>query len=237
MPGTAIKGLLFDKDGTLLDFHATWLPAYRSAAHMVAREALRPATGEDLLALGGYDHGADRFDPGSLLACGTTAEIARLWASEAGLDDVVRLEAGLEAIFHREAAARAVPVTGLFPLFQRLAGRGLVLGIATMDSERLARTTADSFGIDSFLSFVCGYDSGFGQKPDAGMVEAFCRSTGLDAASIAVIGDTPHDLHMGRAAGAGLVVGVLSGASAREALEAHCDQVLDNVLGLESIIG
>lgn len=27
-----IHGILFDKDGTLLDFCATWIPAYRAAA-------------------------------------------------------------------------------------------------------------------------------------------------------------------------------------------------------------
>ena len=26
-----IRGILFDKDGTLLDFCATWIPAYRGA--------------------------------------------------------------------------------------------------------------------------------------------------------------------------------------------------------------
>ena len=35
----AIRGILFDKDGTLLDFWATWLPAYRSSAEKIAGSA------------------------------------------------------------------------------------------------------------------------------------------------------------------------------------------------------
>ena len=31
-----IKGILFDKDGTLVDFRATWLPRYRGAAAELA---------------------------------------------------------------------------------------------------------------------------------------------------------------------------------------------------------
>ena len=51
-----------------------------------------------------------------------------------------------------------------------------------------------------------------------------------------VVGDTLRDLHMGRAAGAGLVVGVLSGAGSRELLEPHCDHVIDDVHALESLL-
>ena len=37
--GDKIKGIVFDKDGTLLDFHATWVP--RALAAVVAVAALR----------------------------------------------------------------------------------------------------------------------------------------------------------------------------------------------------
>ena len=53
---------------------------------------------------------------------------------------------------------------------------------------------------------------------------------------VLVVGDTLHDLHMGRAAGAGVVVGVLSGTGTRELLAPHCDYVIDDVLALESVL-
>jgi phosphoglycolate phosphatase len=43
-------------------------------------------------------------------------------------------------------------------------------------------------------------------------------------------------MHMGRAAGAGMVVGVLTGAGTREILEPHCDHVIEDVFALESIL-
>ena len=107
---------------------------------------------------------------------------------------------------------------------------------STMDSEALARHTVSSLDIDAHLDFVCGYDSGFGTKPEPGMVEAFCARLSMRPAEVLVVGDTLRDLHMGRAAGAGLVVGVLSGAGNRELLAPHCDHVLESVLALESVI-
>jgi phosphoglycolate phosphatase len=81
----AIRGILFDKDGTLLDFHASWMPAYRTAADAVSRAVGRPGLADQLLAIGGYDHETGRCKPGMALASGTNRDIARLWAKECGL--------------------------------------------------------------------------------------------------------------------------------------------------------
>jgi phosphoglycolate phosphatase len=232
----AIKGILFDKDGTLLDFHATWMPAYLSASKIISRDAGRPELAHHLLEIGGYDHDSGRCDPGSPLGSGSNEDIARLWAKACGLEDAAPLETSLAETFAREVMACAVPVGDLAGLFTRLTKRGLRLGIATMDSESLAHDTVSMLAIGGYLSFVCGCDSGFGMKPGPGMVEAFCLRLSLQPAEVAVVGDTLHDLHMGRAAGAGLVVGVLSGAGTREVLESHCDHLLEDVLALESVI-
>ena len=64
-----IRGILFDKDGTLIDFRGQWLPAYRAAVTMLT-EGDR-AKAERLLRLAGYDPGSNYLHPASPLACGT----------------------------------------------------------------------------------------------------------------------------------------------------------------------
>ena len=234
MPDQRIAGLLFDKDGTIIDFFQTWASAYEQAAHHVARGDA--ALAERLLMLGGRDPATKRYIPASPLASGTNEQITRLWAEAAGHADVEGLNLHLNRFYREHALANARPVTDLVNLFGRLRSRGLKLGLATMDSAASAEAQLETFGVRRLMDFVCGYDSGFGHKPGPGMVEAFCRSTKLASGAVAVIGDSPHDMDMAHSAGAGLAVGVLTGVSPRELLTLHADIVLESIAELETAL-
>jgi phosphoglycolate phosphatase len=233
----AIRGILFDKDGTLVDFFETWIPAYRAASDMASAVAGDCTLGDRLLRLGGYDPVTGALDPDSILASGTTLEICDLWAAESGVPDRRKLSRKLHQEMEEHVIARPVPVAhGIADLFRRLADRGLVLGMATMDGEAVARATANAFDLSGFLSFISGYDSGYGSKPAPGMVRAFCAVAGLSPADIVVVGDTDRDINMARAAGAGLAVAVLTGATPREGLAPIADRVIASVFDIESVL-
>src|SRR5689334_11022984 len=136
MTTPAIRGVLFDKDGTLIDFFATWGPAYEEAAHDLAGGDATLA--ERLMALGGWDRTTKRFGPQSPLAAGTNAEIGRLWGEAVGHADHRALTEKLDRFFREHAVANARPVTDLVNLFGRLRSHGLKVGLATMDSSAAA---------------------------------------------------------------------------------------------------
>lgn len=229
-----LEAILFDKDGTLVDFFATWVPAYRAAAELGGKLAGRPGVAGELLRAGGYDLGSGQIDPFSLLAGATTAEICDFWCAFLGRAGDRLLSARLHEAMDQHASRFAVPVgPGLGGLLERLRARGIALGMATMDSEFVARATAEALGLDASLDFLCGYDSGHGAKPGPGMVLAFCAATGLAPEQVMVVGDTDRDMGMARAAGAGLAVGVLGGASPRDALAPLSDCIIDDVFALE----
>ena len=127
-------------------------------------------------------------------------------------------------------------VPGLEEVIDRLKARGYTLGIATSDSQAGAHASLAHFGVLELMDFVAGYDSGHGQKPGPGQVHGFCAATGLVPQEVAVVGDNLHDLEMGRSAGAGLVVGVLTGTGERAHLAPHADHVLDSIAGLEALL-
>ena len=61
------------------------------------------------------------------------------------------------------------------------------------------------------------------------MILGFCEHAGLEPAAVAMVGDSAHDLDAGRAAGAGLLVGVLTGPATRADLQPMADVVLDDI--------
>ena len=106
------------------------------------------------------------------------------------------------------------------------------LGVATMDDEASAVKTLQAMGCLDRFDFVCGADSGFGVKPEPGMVEAFCRQCNLSPEHTAMVGDSPRDLKMGRNAGVGLTIGVLTGTTGSAALADNADHIFQNISGL-----
>ncbi len=229
----SIRGILFDKDGTLLDYDATWLPLNKQAALQAAGgDAL---LAERLLVASGYDPEKDSHLPNSLLVSASNDQIAGSWAALLGADPV-ELTARITGVFEASSATTAVAVPGMAAVVATLKARGLHLGVATNDSEDSAYASLQPFGVLDHFSFVAGYDSGHGGKPGPGMVTAFCAATGLAPAAIAVVGDSHHDMEMGRSAGAGLLVGVLTGTGGRDDLAPHAHHVIDSIVELEALL-
>ena len=228
------KGIVFDKDGTLLDFNATWMPVYRYASLEFSNN--NQSLADELLSQHGYDPGARRFTGGSLLAAGNTDEIAHAWAAQLAVADdeaeVESMSARLNQIFQQQGALSATPVQGLKPTLRHLKSTGMKLGVATSDSYQGIHNTLKSFDVISEFDFLCGYDSGHGVKPEAGMVLAFCQAMALDPTEVIVVGDNSHDIEMGKNAGVGYCIGVLTGTSTRDELEALADIVFDDITDL-----
>ena len=232
-PRSLIRGIVFDKDGTLLDYEASWRPINARAARLASRgdEALASR----LLALGGADPQGGSVAADSLLAAGTAAEIARGWVAGGAPFEEATLTVELDRLF-LEAAAAVVPVTDLASLFAGLKARRLRLGIASSDNEAAIRAMSERFGISELTDYVAGYDSGHGAKPGPGMVQGFCHAVGLAPAEVAVVGDNAHDIAMARSAGAALAVGVLTGTGTREMLSGLADICLDSIVALEAAL-
>ena len=228
--GHRIRGVLFDKDGTLFDFEATWnVWAAMMLADLAGGDPDRAA------ALGvrmGYDLAARRFDPASPVIAGTPDDIVRLLlpgVPELSNDELV---ARLNATAARAPQAEAVPLS---QLLAELRAMGLKLGVATNDAEAPARAHLAGVGHEGSFDFIAGYDSGFGGKPAPGMCLGFAAAVNLPPEAVLMVGDSTHDLDAGRAAGM-RTVAVLTGMADADTLAPLADHVLPDIGGLPRLL-
>lgn len=219
----AIKGLLFDKDGTLFDFAHTW-ESWAAAFLLRACEgdaARATKIGADI----GFDFARRKFARDSIVIAGTPQEVTQALLphfptmSEQSLSDLLNEEAEVAP------QMQAVP---LIPLLSGLRNNGFKLGVATNDAEQPARAHLAGAGITDLFDFIAGYDTGHGSKPAPGQLFAFAAQVGLDPAKIAMIGDSTHDLRAGRAAGM-TTIGVLTGLAEAAELAPFADIVFADI--------
>ena len=222
-----MHGVLFDKDGTLIDFDSTWVPVYREATlHLADGDAV---LAEDMMLRSGYDPRTGRCRGGTVLSVGTTDQMVATWRPDLSGPAFERAVAEVDQIYIAGASKNVTPLADLRGLFATLRQSGYALGIATNDATRSAELCFEGLGLAAELDFITGYDGVANPKPAADMALAFCTVCGIEPGNIAVVGDNVHDLEMGVAAGAGFTIGVLSGTADPGDFGPEADTVLATV--------
>ncbi len=219
----SFDAFLFDKDGTLFDFGATWNSWCEGVIKTLAEGGVDLA--HSLAGAIEFDLEKSEFLPTSLAIAGTNSEVAAAFLPYLPR----RSQAELEDFLARESAtAPLVEAAPLVPLLDELRANGKKLGVMTNDAEVSALYQLDQVGVKERFDFIAGYDSGYGSKPDPEPLLAFCNAVDVAPARSVMVGDSLHDLHAGKAAGMA-TIGVLTGAATRFDLSEHADVVLTDI--------
>lgn len=221
-----IRGVLFDKDGTLVDFDRTWAGTMKAGA-------LAFADGDGALAVQlceavGWNEAAGTFAVDAFFANNPNAAIARRWRELRGLPFDPADATRLDGIFARAILANVTALGDLKGTVGRLAARGIALGVATNDSRASAQEQLAALGVGGAFAFVTGYDGPSAPKPDPAAVRDFAKIAGVRASEIAVVGDSENDMKLARAGGA-YAVAVAREAAHRAALAPLADLAVSRI--------
>jgi phosphoglycolate phosphatase len=230
--------VIFDKDGTLIDFVATWLPLIRKRVALLLKTLGRDGELEALLLRSwGIDPVSGRVDPrgpcpvsprSEEIIIGTTVlyqqgypwDEARHWVTQAfdRADETTDRKGLLK------------PVKGISPLLFQLKEKRFSLALATNDERRDTEAMISDLGWNGlFDAIVCSGEVNH-SKPHPEMVLSICRQLSIPPGEAVFIGDTVNDMKMGKEADLALTIGVIDGGvTPREELEKVADIVVDSI--------
>ena len=238
-----IKGILFDKDGTLIDFYEVWGTAAGPVMERILNEyGLSSEKGmkDKLLEAIGV-HG-NVIDSEGALAWKPYAWIAKDLANVLLLENVnascERLTEQLREGFYEEVSIKRqeYPVfTDVKKLMEKLHQLGIKTGLATTDEYESTRICMDKIGISEWISFYGTSGINYPEKQDGELIRIAAREWHISPEEIAVIGDTPNDMRFARH-GKAIGIGVLSGTGKKEDLEPLADYIIDSVDDLINLI-
>ena len=225
------QAIIFDKDGTLIDFDAMWgnwtlQLADRLQAYV--KPDIRPALCESY----GYDFSRCKILPDGKLTCTPMWRLRELLVDvleSLGISTTEALCAVEKAWYVPDPVTLAKPFTDTHKLFTNIHKLGIKIAIATTDNRHPTEAMLEAFGVTNLVTTMVCADDNIKVKPAPDMVTTICARMGVDPCSVIIVGDTVADLQMARSAGAGYVIGVLSGVGLLANLTPLVDVLIDTV--------
>ena len=227
-----IKGILFDKDGTLIEFDSLWVGSTYAMIDSIVKEYSKEnmiEKGEEIARLIGLD--GNRVKEDALVAAYTAEDLASV------ISDVLQIDKNLihkkineffyEEVVHKSDHIKAVG--DLVSLFKKLKHRHFKIGIVTADNFDVTQFTLNTLGVNEYVDFIATADT-YKKKPNVEAMQVFCDKFNLQRNEVIHIGDTMVDMEFSKHGLLG--VGVLSGVSSEETLRKFTPYVIKTVENL-----
>jgi len=230
--------IIFDKDGTLIDFSATWVPLIRKRVSFVLKRVGKNGGLEAfLLRSWGIDPINGKVDPrgpcpvsprSDEIIIGTMAlyqhgyhwDEAKQWVAQA-FD---------EADADSDWRKNVIPIEGIQPFLTRLKKDGFQTALATNDERKDTEAILQHLHMDSLFDMVLCWGEVSPPKPNPETILTICKKLSVPPHETVMVGDSVTDMMMGKRAGVALSVGILEGGvTPREELEKVADLVVHSI--------
>lgn len=217
-----IRAILFDKDGTLLQFTEGWVD---SIVGFLENKILDDNKKREVFRkIGIREDGG--VEENSILSSETATDLAIIFSKylDEDLDEIYR-ELDDHLLNYLKKNNKFIRETcDLRSLFEALRERGIIIGIFTSDNYRQAKYSMEYLGLDSFIDFYAAADI-YKKKPNKESLEVFKKKYSLEDQEIIIVGDSRVDMVFGEDT---VKVGVLCGTGSREMLAKYTDNIIDD---------
>lgn len=208
----SIEVVLFDLDGTLIDTIELILSSMRHATAEVLGAAL----------------------PDEVLMHNVGVPL-RVQMSEFGPgreDELLATYRAHNAIVHDDLVGE---FPGTVEALEELKSKGYRLGVVTSKSIPVAMRGLDSFGLAEYFETIVGYEDTQIHKPEPEPLLLAAERLGVDISRCCYVGDSPHDMAAGIAAGT-MTVAALWGPFAERVVEPGPDFAIKELTDLAELL-
>lgn len=234
------KAIFFDKDGTLMDFGAFWLPVARAAiGNILEAFNVKGVTAEEILAASGARD--EEIDINGLLCSGTYEVIAKKFheiltalGASCSFSEVAGVLAAAYSKNYRKGVLKPA-CDNLAEVLKELRKSGISLVLVTADKPQSALSCLKGLDISEFFDAIYSDDGKTPPKPDPFCITDFCQRNKISPRETVMVGDTLNDMVFAKNGGA-RAVGVAKTERNRKALLTAADEVIPDVSYLLKIL-
>ncbi|MGI9860578.1 HAD-IA family hydrolase [Moorella naiadis] len=217
------EGVIFDKDGTLIDSFKIWPDLIKARVKILQREIGFDNEMARLLekTMGLNEGGIIRRSP---IVVGSREQTAAAMATMLFVYRGIPWDAGMEKVNRAfdlcdqemGLACQAQPFPGAQQTLKNLFEAGFKLAVATNDDMERTYALMEYAGLAPYLHAYACRNEVERAKPAPDLIYLVCRRLGLDAGQCIMVGDSPLDIQMGMNAGVYMNVRVLGRALCKE---------------------
>lgn len=235
-----VDAIIFDKDGTLIDFDAFWVTISIKAIKDILRQLGKEEISvyEILEAFGVHD---GVTDINGILCKGTYKQMGQIvydiacrYGCDISCDEIEQIVT--ESYIKNSDKGEIKPTSpNLLEVLTELKKRNKKLAVVTTDNEEITRKCLKKLGIEELFDKIYTDDGKIPTKPDPYCVFDFCKLTGVKRECVVMVGDTMTDINFAKNAGI-MVIGVAKTNQNKQILAPRADAVITDLSHIFEIL-
>ena len=219
-----IKGVIFDKDGTLYNYSQVWGPVVKDYVDTILKTfSVRneKKARQEIFEIIGVDNRGNHYPDGLLFNHDKIARIFFRILNFCMRNTIspFKLWTILKPMLNGQSAK----------LIQELSEKGIIIGLVTNDITSNTKAFLDISKTDQYVRFLRTKESNCKRKPHTESIKQFEALYGLKSDEICIVGDSIVDMEYAKASHAGYIVAVMTGYGRRDTLEKYADVIYDDI--------
>lgn len=235
-----IEAIIFDKDGTLIDFDAFWVAVSAKALQDVLKTLHREDISvEEILSALGVRDGITDID--GVLCKGTykqIGEIVHKILKEKNFDlPCAEIEKLVIDAYNRYVGAGEIKPTcpDLKEVLTWLKQRNIKLAVITTDNDFITLQCLKKLGVEELFDKIYTDDGNTPTKPNPYCALDFCKICDVNKERVLMVGDTLTDMNFAKNAGI-TAIGLAKSNRNKEMLAPFADIVLSRISDLPMLL-